>query len=180
MKEKCPLCGNDKEPTGMQLLCHPPITEMACRKCQPGKFPYLTFDVKRHDEAALKQSVWDGTGLPPVGVECEYTCCESNHIGKIWHPCVIKYASNYTLVIEEFGITGENIIHPNNVKFRPIRSEIDKKRSEGVIALSRTDPQMVPFEYGDKLSDGSLVGSFWYDLYDTIAAGKIPGVKLSD
>lgn len=142
---------------------------------------YSTNEVTREQyEAAMKQQVWDGTGLPPVGVECEYTCCESNHIGKIWHPCVIKYASNYTLVIEEFGITGENIIHPNSVRFRPIRSEIDKKRSEGVIALSRTDLQMVPFEYGDKLSDGSLVGSFWYDLYDAIAAGKIPGVKLSD
>lgn len=125
MKEKCPLCGNDKEPTGMQLLCHPPITEVACRKCQPGKFPYISFDVKRHDEAALKQSVWDGTGLPPVGIECEYKKYERDGVGTWWYGTV-KYVSDCTVVIKTNGCAGETVGHPSNFEFRPIRSERDE------------------------------------------------------
>lgn len=128
MKEKCPLCGNDKEPTGMQLLCHPPITEMACRKCQPGKFPYINFDVKRHDEAALKQPVWDGTGLPPVGVECEW--CESN--GQ-WTTVKIVYLSEWVIVMrgvkEGLGKGVEiakDLVMDKVPEFRPIRSERDE------------------------------------------------------
>lgn len=125
MKEKCPLCGNDKEPTGMQLLCHPPIIEVACRKCQPGKFPYIDFVVKRHDEAALTQSVWDGTGLPPVGVECEYKKYEKDGIGTWWYGTV-KYVSDCTVVLKRNGCVGETVGHPSNFEFRPIRSERDE------------------------------------------------------
>ena len=120
MKEKCPLCGNDKEPTGMQLLCHPPITEMACRKCQPGKFPYLTFDVKRHDEAALKQLVWDGTGVPPVGVECEV----SVDGGRTWCSYKALNERNGMRLIEVGNFTEEFMV--NDWTFRPIRTERDE------------------------------------------------------
>lgn len=129
MKEKCPLCGNDKEPTGMQLLCHPPIAEVACRKCQPGKFPYISFDVKRHDEAALKQSVWDGTGLPPVGVECEYMKYERGHNDE-WHVGKIYYKSDFAVVIAQKDHVGEIVGHPVNFKFRLICSERDEAIEE--------------------------------------------------
>lgn len=138
MKEKCPLCGNDKEPTGMQLLCHPPITEVACRKCQPGKFSYISFDVKRHDEAALKQSVWDGTGLPPVGCHCEiYNRSE-------WFAVKIKFIGDKWIVAEPLeGMNEdccENQLHGEDCysiadkphAFRPLRTEAERAIDEMV------------------------------------------------
>lgn len=64
--------------------------------------------------------------------------------------------------------------------FRPIRSEADKKREKGVVALATADPKVAPFTYGEKMTNGELIGSAWYDLYDAIAAGKVPGIKLED
>lgn len=128
MKEKCPLCGNDKEPTGMQLLCHPPITEVACRKCQPGKFPYISFDVKRHDEAALKQSVWDGTGLPPVGCECEiYNRGE-------WFAVKLKFIGDKWIVAEVLENGHEDCYElvQDSSRFRPLRTEAQRAIDEMV------------------------------------------------
>lgn len=128
-------------------------------------------------EAALAaaQPQWDGQGLPPVGCVCEYAkksipCNE-------WTECTVDYVGSAFIVyrdcygVELTGIKGDII-------FRPIRSEADKKREKGVIALSRVDPRVAPFEYGDKFPDGSLVGAPWYELYDAIAAGKIPGLRI--
>lgn len=121
------------------------------------------------------EDAWDGAGLPPVGCECEFID-GGIAIGK-----VKVLAHDRGVVVYKTDTDGYHGIKPSkSKKFRPIRSEADKKRAEGVIALSRVDPQVMPFEYGEKMSDGSLVGSFWYELYDAIAAGKIPGVKLED
>ncbi|ENK7136028.1 hypothetical protein AB3Y72_001515 [Enterobacter roggenkampii] len=115
---------------------------------------------------------WDGEGLPPVGIEAEV----SVDGGRTW--CLYKATSerNGMRLVEIGNFTEE--FQSNNWTFRPIRSEADKKRAEGVIALSHIDPQVAPFEYGDKHSDGSLIGPFWYELYDAIAAGKIPHIRI--
>lgn len=130
---------------------------------------------KQYEDAlAASKQEWNGEGLPPVGTEVEV----SVDGGRTW--CSYKASSerNGMRIVEIGNFTEE--FQSNNWMFRPIRSEADKKRAEGVIALSRVDPNVAPFEYGDKRSDGSLIGSAWYDLYDAIAAGKIPGVKLED
>ncbi|MDI7502012.1 hypothetical protein [Cronobacter dublinensis] len=121
--------------------------------------------------AAAQQPVWDGEGFPPVGCECERSWC-----GDKWLRCTVLFVSDETIVVKL--PTRENAYRRNDVKFRPLRSEADKKRAEGVIALSRVDPSVAPFEYGAKHSDGSLIGPFWYELYDAIAAGKIPHIRI--
>lgn len=162
MKEKCTLCGNDKEPTGMQLMCYPPITEMACRKCQPGKFPCSSFDVKRQYEAALKKSVWGGTGLPPVGVEFEYgthrTRAKCLAIG---HHMVFASKGDPD---DEDGDFEEFMISIQDSEFHEVRS----KRDEAVHTIA-------------ELCRSAASNGHSADLiYDAIAAGKITGVKLSD
>ena len=129
-------------------------------------------------EAALAASKpeWDGEGLPPVG--CEFLFGTHQTKAK----CIavgrdVIFASTGD-PDEKDGFYEEFVISIHHSEFRPIRSQADKKRAEGVIALSRVDPQAMPFEYGDKHSDGSLVGPFWYELYDAIAAGKIPHIRI--
>ncbi|EOL8949941.1 hypothetical protein ACM92B_002501 [Cronobacter dublinensis] len=122
--------------------------------------------------AAAQKQVWDGEGLPPVGCECEARFI----LGGKWFffRCVAVDCGI------AFGWAGKDAVtlDKGSYEFRPIRSEADKKRAEGVLALSRVDPSVAPFEYGAKHSDGSLIGPFWYELYDAIAAGKIPHIRI--
>lgn len=130
-------------------------------------------------EAALAASKpeWNGEGLPPVGMEIEYKFTKVNYRTDFSRGKVLAYGM-HNVFMEHWSSKNEFIQPLDKIEFRPIRSEADKKRAEGVIALSRVDPQAMPFEYGDKHSDGSLVGPFWYELYDAIAAGKIPHIRI--
>lgn len=130
-------------------------------------------------EAAVSSSKpeWDGEGLPPVGLEIEYMFTKVNYRTDFSRGKVLAYGM-HNVFMEHWSSKNEFIQPLDKIEFRPIRSEADKKRAECVIALSRIDPQAMPFEYGDKLSDGSLIGPFWYELYDAIAAGKIPHIRI--
>lgn len=136
------------------------------------------------DEADLNECigqdaapVWNGEGLPPVGCECEYL--DSNNE---WYPVTIKYASNQIVVIcgmtNIFGEEQETEIAKDiqlyKPQFRPIRSEAERKRDEAVQALCYAGVG------NGKVDEKAGYGSCWFDVYDAIAAGKIPGVKLED
>lgn len=56
--------------------------------------------------------------------------------------------------------------------FRQIRSEADLKRDEAVEAIDRYMPEFIPDTPNDYYNAKKI--------YDAIAAGKIPGVKLED
>lgn len=119
--------------------------------------------------------VWNGEGLPPAGCECEYL--DSNNE---WHPVTIKYASNQIVVIcgmtNIFGEKQETEIAKDvqldKPQFRPIRSEADRKRDAAVEAIDRYMPEFIPDTPNDYYNSKKI--------YDAIAAGKIPGVKLED
>lgn len=136
-------------------------------------------------EAALAASKpeWNGEGLPPVGAEVECICNEFPNDGQEKLLGHILYSGEYTILktyktYNQHHAPVERVFKTKSWAIIPIRSEADKKRAEAVIALSRIDPQAMPFEYGDKHSDGSLIGPFWYELYDAIAAGKIPHIRI--
>lgn len=108
---------------------------------------------------------WNGEGLPPVDCECEFM-----KPGKNWSKGTIKYISEYTVVIDDDSLDGEFIAHPLGCNFRPIRSEADKKRDAAIEAIDWYMPECIldtPNESGHAKK-----------IYDAIAAGKIPGVKL--
>lgn len=117
-----------------------------------------------HNSASQKVE-WDGEGLPPVDCECEVA--QPGQI--VWDKFkVIAVAGDAV-----FGLL-------NNVSavalcvdiwsFRPIRSEADKKRDAFSLACIEVDRKG---EWSNSLK-------FFQGVYDAIAAGKIPGVKLSD
>ncbi|UPW42612.1 hypothetical protein BAHKABFF_00062 [Salmonella phage CF-SP1] len=126
--------------------------------------------------AASQKVEWDGGGLPPAGCECEYL--DSN--GE-WYPVTIKYKSDQLVVIsgitkildaaQETEIAKDIII--DKPKFRPIRSEADKKRDVAAKEMARhaNDDE-------NRMFDAGLRNCL--SIYNAIAAGKIPSVKLED
>ena len=146
---------NDKEPLKLNS------------NYKPAKIETVTREQYEAALALAQQSVWSGEGLPPVGCECEY---QDSNTSK-WYPVTIKYISEQLVVI--CGVTnilGEKQdteiakdIICDKPQFRPIRTEAERKREEIINALT----------------DYTLRGEAG-DIYWAIAAGKIPGVKLSD
>lgn len=110
----------------------------------------------------ITESSWDGAGLPPVGCECEIKRVAD------WMPVTIKFISRHNTVFTTFGGT-EDCYQTCSLQFRPIRSEADKK-SDAVIEFitGAIDSHGV-----DPLNSARFI-------YDAIATGKIPGVRLED
>ena len=113
--------------------------------------------------------VWNGEGLPPVGCECEFMKHTLDAISN-WRRGIIKYVSEYTVVIVEALYPGEFVAHPSTCDFRPLRTKADRKRDEAVAQLNNF------VAMGKFAPDEDLACA----VYDAIAAGKIPGVKLED
>lgn len=122
-------------------------------------------------EAALAASKpeWDGNGLPPVGCECEY---ETKFDG--WQPVRIELIKSegiaFTWLSNSQAYNGLDCVGvQKSGSFRPIRSEADKKRDEAIESIKA----MLMYDYGDdpRLNDAVI-------LYDAIAAGKIPHIRI--
>lgn len=82
-------------------------------------------------QSALAESQkveWSGDGLPPVGCECERSWCGDN-----WLQCKVIFISNETVVVKL--ATREAAYCVSEVKFRPLRSEVDKKRDDRATAI---------------------------------------------
>lgn len=118
-------------------------------------------------EAALAESkrvAWNGEGLPPVGCECEW----EDKTG--WFPVKIKYLSEWVIVFSGLTMDGEEVdiaknLYADDVKFRPIRSEEERKRDESLAGLKKS------LGHASDLFDVMRI-------YSAIAAGKIPHVKI--
>lgn len=117
--------------------------------------------------ATSKKSAWNGEGLPPVGMHCEI----------VDHDGVLMYGQ---------GESGEVISHVENTAvirmsyglgcfearfLRPLRTEAERKH-EAVLESICAVLEMVAQDY--KREDEAKL------IYEAIAAGKIPGVKLED
>lgn len=122
------------------------------------------------DEADLNECIgqdvdvpeWNGDGAPPVGVECEFKCAT----GELVEVEITAIARNGVCFVE-CGKNGENYVSFSR-EFRPLRTEADKKRDEAIQGMASV------IDYRNGCSSKPLAG--W--IYEAIAAGKIPGVKL--
>jgi hypothetical protein len=133
---------------------------------------------KADDEADLNEfigqdaaPVWSGEGQPPVGCECEFMKHTLDAMPN-WRRGIIKYVSEYTVVIVEALSPGEFVAHPRTCDFRPTRSEAERKRDAAVEAIDRYMPEFIPDTPNDYYNAKKI--------YDAIAAGKIPGLRLED
>lgn len=128
---------------------------------------WLTEEVTREQYesalAAAQQPVWDGEGLPPAGCECEVSVCGGWEPGRIVfsdESIGVAYVCESSLSPTLDCVSGFSALK----HFRPIRSEADRRRDEAIAALKKLKPQLV----------GELAGC----LYDEIAAGKIPHIRI--
>ena len=79
-----------------------------------------------------EQYGWDGTGLPPVGVECEYKWQNDR-----WRVGKVCYISKHTVLMLEIfdGEESESAYGACDVTFRPLRTEAERAIDE-MIRLS--------------------------------------------
>jgi hypothetical protein len=110
---------------------------------------------------------WRGEGLPPVGVECEY----SLNSGRTWFKCKIDYilGTQGLVMLADVFEGGQWVSfheYDGKLKFRPLRTEAEKAREAACRAISHILDEDRNFQFNAK------------KIYDAIAAGKIPGVKL--
>lgn len=111
--------------------------------------------------AASQKVEWDGNGLPPVGTKCQIIISEGE-LGE----CEILFVGESLLVWRQDSTYQEGSGYHRHMKFRPIRSEADKKRKEAKHAIA-------------ELCRSSSSNGHSADLiYDAISAGKIPGVRI--
>lgn len=107
--------------------------------------------------------VWNGEGLPPVGCECE---CQFR--GE-WQKCTILFSGKQIVVVmvgdDEYPFESKGSL------FRHIRSEAERKRDD---ICDKIYGAMTNAKRKDNRSDMAE------EIYDAIAAGKIPGLRLED
>lgn len=113
--------------------------------------------------------VWNGDGFPPVGCECQY---ETNGYGikKVRVECITKDGIAFTWICGGVEFIGLDCINISQAyRLSPIRSEADKKRDEAIESIKA----MLMYDYGDdpRLNDAVI-------LYDAIASGKIPHIRI--
>lgn len=113
--------------------------------------------------------IWNGEGLPPLGCECQYRKHKKSEQSE-WFNGVVKYASEFTVVIQPVCYPGETVGHPANFEFRKISSEDDRKREELAKALH--------IAAGAALIDLGGIGPLYLELADKIIAGEIPHLKI--
>jgi hypothetical protein len=120
-------------------------------------------------KAALAESqkqAWSGEGLPPAGCECEFIS-NGVSLGKVR---VIGFDGE-KIVIRPSGEIYYAITPSNKDVFIPFRTEAERKH-EAVLESICAVLEMVAQDY--KREDEAKL------IYEAIAAGKIPGVKLED
>lgn len=140
-------------------------SDFKLKKCEDWIADVVTKQQYESALAASQKPAWGGEGLPPVGCECEV----SVDGGRSW--CTYRAISekNGVRLIEIGNLTEE--FENNNWIFRPFRTEAERKH-EAVLESICAVLEMVAQDY--KREDEAKL------IYEAIAAGKIPGVKLDD
>lgn len=121
--------------------------------------------------AASQKPAWSGEGLPPAGCECElkYKCHDDD---VYWERVIILWQRGDDTLVEYVGDNFKNTTQlirktSMHVDFRPLQTKADKKRDEVINEIASMIGRGTFYEDADR-------------IYDAIAAGKIPGVKLED
>lgn len=115
--------------------------------------------------AASQKPAWNGEGLPPVGCECECHVDEG-----VIHCIVVGYDfDGKAVVMRNVPARKYFSIQADSGRIKPLRTEAERKRDSAIEAMQREADE------GD-----NWIYSEYEIIYDAIAAGKIPGVKLED
>lgn len=105
--------------------------------------------------------VWNGEGLPPVGVECEWLASGDHD----WLAVTVLVYDGKDACLKPSDGT-QSFVVGNVEGFRPIRSEAERKRQEAIDAIAELCRSSASNGHSSEM------------IYAAIAAGNIPGVKL--
>lgn len=109
--------------------------------------------------------VWNGEGLPPVGCFCEVEDRDGMLVyGQGEYGEVIAHVENTAVIRMSYGLGCFE-----SGFLRPLRTEAERKRDESIKAMASAPKPC-----------GHPIAGICSEIYDAIAAGKIPGVKLED
>ena len=133
---------------------------------------YRKENVKKEEyEAALeasKQPEWSGEGLPPVGCECEAKMPMPDSLSWCWRRVKVVI-SGMVKAENECLVYDVETTRPAWVyEFRPIRTEVERKREVAIDALQKAYLR-IPH-----------IGAVGEGIWEHISEGKIPGVRLTD
>ncbi|MGK3213795.1 hypothetical protein [Enterobacter kobei] len=140
-------------------LTYGSIAKEICRKptesCQRESVTLTEYEAA----IAASKPEWDGEGLPPVGCEflfgTHHTKAKCIAVGR---DVIFASTGNPD---EKDGFYEEFIISIHHSKFRPIRSEADKKRDEAVFVIAELCRSSASNGHSAEL------------IYDAIKSGKI-------
>lgn len=111
----------------------------------------------RQLEKLLRGEQWGGTGLPPVGTECEFLSNDTT-----WGKVVIIGYDGDKVVFKPSGETYYGIEPSERQIFRPLRTERDKAVEQMLSTVTNYNNTSVIHAAGQ--------------IYDAIVAGKIDGL----
>lgn len=115
--------------------------------------------------AREKIAEWDGNYPIPAGTEVEVHF--EGDDSRVWTRFRVEYMAGEIVVLHDYRIDNVDAYKQKTLSFRPIRSEADKKRDDAVEAMvSHKDNPVPPGE------------NYYHAIYDAIAAGKIPGIRI--
>lgn len=116
--------------------------------------------------ALLQKPAWNGEGVPPVGCECECHVDEG-----VIHCIVVGYDfDGKAVVMRNVPARKYFSIQANSGRIKPLRTEAERKRDAAAEAIDWYMHEFIPDTPNDYYHAKKI--------YDAIAAGKIPGVKL--
>ncbi|QHJ79542.1 MAG: hypothetical protein [Caudoviricetes sp.] len=121
--------------------------------------------------AASKQVEWDGLGMPPVGCECG---ARKKSPGEGWWNFKVEHISSgciFGFWIKSGQGAALDCDEYDFMPLNPIRTEAARRREN---CCDKIFGAMCKAERKDNRSDMAEA------VYDAIAAGKIPGIKLAD
>lgn len=110
---------------------------------------------------------WNGEGLPPVGCECEVNDERTDSWSLV--DSVLAHACVHGRDVAVFQIADYIGYSPTD-RFRPIRTEAERRRESSVDAIC--DILRVDRDCGERI--------YLVKIYEAFAAGKIPGIRLTD
>lgn len=139
--------------------------ELVRKQAYPCESEQVTRDQYESALAASQKPEWNGEGLPPVGMHCKIV----DHDGVLMYGQgengeVVAHVENTAVIRMSYGLGCFEARH-----LRPIRTEAERKRDAAIEAMQREADE-----------GNNWIYSEYEIIYDAIAAGKIPGVKLED
>lgn len=127
-------------------------------------FEYVSREQYEAALAASNHPEWDGEGLPPVGCVCEIAPPIHDAGTKVRVLCHDENAA-VCRIIE--GDRLHSLCQLEITEIRPVRTESERRRDGAILAMRE--------------SLGHAAGLIEVgNIYRAIAAGKIPGIRLTD